>query len=76
MNSIAFVDIEVDPNSAKILDIGCIKNDDSSFHANSVSDFINFLGNTKFICGHNIFNHDLKYIQKSHHCWTMSIKYY
>src|SRR5690606_20809097 len=30
----------------------------------SVSDFIQFLNGTQFICGHNIFNHDIKYIGK------------
>ncbi|MCG9898524.1 MAG: RecQ family ATP-dependent DNA helicase [Hydrotalea sp.] len=64
MNSIAFIDIEVDPNSLKILDIGGVKNDGSSFHKNSVADFIQFLRETQFICGHNIFKHDLKYIGK------------
>jgi len=65
MNSIAFIDIEVEPISNKILDIGSIKDNGSSFHSNSISGFIDFLKGTKFICGHNILNHDLKYIQKA-----------
>jgi len=65
MNSIAFIDIEVEPISNKILDIGSIKDNGSSFHSNSISGFIGFLKGTKFICGHNILNHDLKYIQKA-----------
>ena len=63
MNSIAFIDTEVEPNSRKILDIGGVKDNGSSFHSNSITDFITFLKGTQFICGHNIFNHDLKYIQ-------------
>lgn len=65
MNSIAFIDIEVEPISNKILDIGSIKDNGNSFHSNSISGFIDFLKGTKFICGHNILNHDLKYIQKN-----------
>ena len=64
MNSIAFIDTEIEPRSRKILDIGSIKGDGSSFHKTSIADFIQFLNGTKFICGHNIFNHDIKYIGK------------
>lgn len=62
--SIAFVDTEIEPKSGKILDIGSINGDGNSFHSNSISDFIKFLNGTDFICGHNIINHDLLYIQK------------
>ena len=62
MNSIAFIDTEIEPKSQKILDIGSIKNNGASFHKNSVTEFIQFLNGTQFICGHNIFNHDIKYI--------------
>lgn len=62
MNSIAFIDTEIEPKSQRILDIGSIKNDGSSFHKTSVAEFIQFLNGTPYICGHNIFNHDLKYI--------------
>ncbi|MCF6153106.1 MAG: RecQ family ATP-dependent DNA helicase [Candidatus Kuenenia stuttgartiensis] len=65
MNSIAFVDTEIEPKSRKILDIGSVKDNGSSFHSNSVAGFIDFLKGTKFICGHNILKHDLKYIQKA-----------
>ena len=65
MNSITFVDTEIQPNTGKILDIGSVKDNGSSFHKNSVNSFIAFLKGTEFICGHNIFNHDLKYIQRA-----------
>lgn len=65
MNPIAFIDTEIEPKNRKILDIGGIKNSGDSFHSTSVPDFITFLKGTQFICGHNIFNHDLKYIQKA-----------
>jgi ATP-dependent DNA helicase RecQ len=65
MNSIAFIDTEIEPKSRKILDIGSVKNDGSFFHKSSVAEFMQFLNGTKFICGHNIFNHDIKYIGKA-----------
>lgn len=65
MPSIAFFDAEIGPTNLKILDIGSVKGDGSSFHSNSIKDFVRFISGTEFICGHNIFNHDLKYIQKA-----------
>jgi len=62
MSPIAFIDTEIEPSTGKILDIGCIKSDGSTFHENSISGFVDFLKGTQFICGHNIFNHDIKYI--------------
>jgi len=63
MRSIAFIDTEIEPNSRRILDIGSVKGDGSSFHSTSVADFIKFLHGSQYVCGHNILNHDLKYIQ-------------
>ena len=62
MKSITFIDTEIDPKSQKILDIGGLKSDGSSFHKNSVIEFVQFLKGTHYICGHNILNHDIKYI--------------
>ncbi len=67
MKSIAFIDTEIEPKSRMILDIGGIKEDGNSFHSNSISDFIRFIKGTEFICGHNILNHDLKYLQNAIH---------
>lgn len=65
MRSIAFIDTEIDPGSKQILDIGAIKTDGSSIHSGSFPDFIQFLQGAEFICGHNIINHDLKYIKRN-----------
>ncbi len=65
MKSIAFIDTEIELRSRKILDIGSVKDNGNSFHSNSISDFIKFLNGTEFICGHNILNHDLLYIDKA-----------
>jgi Superfamily II DNA helicase len=61
--SIAFIDTEIDPKSGRILDIGGVKGDGSSFHSNSIADFIKFMQEAQYICGHNIYNHDFKYVQ-------------
>ncbi|MGE5356606.1 MAG: RecQ family ATP-dependent DNA helicase [Deltaproteobacteria bacterium] len=65
MNSIAFLDLEIDPRNQKILDIGGIYDDGQIFHKSSIAEFIHFLNGAKYICGHNIFNHDIKYIGKA-----------
>jgi ATP-dependent DNA helicase RecQ len=62
MSNIAFIDTEIDPKSRKILDIGSIKNNGNSYHKGSLPEFIQFLNGTEYICGHNILNHDIKYI--------------
>ena len=60
--TIAFIDTEIDYRSRKIVDIGGIRCNGSSFHSNSIDGFKQFLNGTGFICGHNIIHHDLKYI--------------
>ena len=63
MNSIAFIDTEIEQKSGKVLDIGGITGNGSQFHSNSVAGFKKFLYGVQYVCGHNILNHDLKYIQ-------------
>ena len=71
MKPITFFDTEIEPKRGKILDIGSIKGDGSSFHSNSVASFIEFLKGSRYACGHNIFNHDLKFIQSAIHAADM-----
>ncbi len=65
MSTIAFIDSEIDPRSHKILDLGGIKSDGNTFHQTSLPEFIRFLQGTDFVAGHNILNHDIKYIGKA-----------
>ena len=65
MNTIAFIDTEIGTRSGKILDIGGIKGNNSFFHSDSVADFSAFLQDVDYICGHNLLNHDLKYLKGS-----------
>ncbi|HRP90059.1 MAG TPA: RecQ family ATP-dependent DNA helicase [Edaphocola sp.] len=62
MRKITFIDTEIEPNSKAIIDIGSIHDDGTIFHSPSIKDFTAFLKESEFICGHNIINHDLKYL--------------
>lgn len=63
MKSIAFIDTEIEYSTGKVLDVGGVKDDGSIFHANNMSDFLHFVEECQYICGHNIIHHDLVYIQ-------------
>ena len=63
--SITFVDTEIEPNKGKILDIGAIKADGNHYHKTSLVDFTQFLKGSKYVCGHNILKHDIKYLGKA-----------
>ena len=65
MDPIAFFDTEIEPDSGRVLDIGSVKENGSKFHSGSIADFIKFLHESQYVCGHNIFNHDLKYIKNA-----------
>src|SRR5687767_8284050 len=62
MGPIAFIDSEIEYKTNRILDLGGVKDNGSTFHSNSVMAFISFLQDVQWICGHNILKHDLKYI--------------
>lgn len=62
MGSIAFIDTEVDANSGRVIDIGCVNDNEALFHSHSIHDCYNFIRDCEYICGHNIINHDLKYL--------------
>jgi len=64
MDEIVFIDTEIDKNGKRVLDIGAVKGNGSEFHSNSLKAFSGFLRGNKYICGHNILNHDLKYLKK------------
>lgn len=62
--SIVFIDSEVGVDSGKIKDIGAVKPDGSVFHWFSIREFLSFIRESEFICGHNIIKHDLEFLQK------------
>ncbi|MCD1259238.1 RecQ family ATP-dependent DNA helicase [Paenibacillus athensensis] len=63
MEPIAFIDTEIEPKTGRIADIGGLLESGRTFHSSSISDFVSFLRGSRFICGHNLLNHDLNYIR-------------
>ena len=62
MKQILFFDTEVANRGKQLVDIGAIKSDNKEFHAGSRSQFIAFANDCDYLCGHNIFAHDLQYL--------------
>ncbi len=44
------------------MDLGAVNDQNSTFHNSIQGDFLNFVKDAEFIGGHNILNHDLKYL--------------
>ena len=63
MRSIVFFDAEVSNNGGEILDIGAVRGDGVKLHTASQSAFSNFVRGYRFFCGHNIVQHDLRYLR-------------
>ncbi|MCW3807775.1 RecQ family ATP-dependent DNA helicase [Plebeiibacterium marinum] len=65
MNNIVFIDTEIDVKSKKILGAGGTNGNGLTLHSSSISELVNFIKNKEYVCGHNIINHDLPYIEKA-----------
>ena len=57
----AFIDLEVD-GRGKILDIGGVKAG-QGFHSARIPEFADFVSDCDCLCGHNIIEHDIKYLK-------------
>lgn len=62
MNSIIFIDSEIGLSDHKIKDLGALKEDGVQFHSASQQAFIRFIDGADYLCGHNIVEHDMKYL--------------
>lgn len=64
----SFVDVEVGLKDRKIHDIGAIRWDGAVYHSANKQELMIFLKDVDFVCGHNIINHDAKYLfgERSH----------
>lgn len=60
---IAFIDTEVNPQTGEIFDYGAVTAN-QKLHTSSFHKFADLLQNSRYVCGHNILNHDIPYIQK------------
>lgn len=62
IEDLAFIDVEVSATTNKVQDFGAFVESDKELHTTKQVDFEQFVGNAKFLCGHNIIHHDLKYL--------------
>lgn len=67
MNTLVFIDTEVNPEKQSVLDYGAFVDDYRYIHTNEKRRFRDFLvqnstGEDRYLCGHNIVHHDAKYI--------------
>ena len=62
MKSIAFIDTEVGEKDKKAYDFGAIDNLGNRLHTGVPYEFQKFIEGKDYICGHNIIEHDSKYI--------------
>lgn len=65
LKPITFIDTEIGITDHKIHDIGAVRQDHTVFHSASIHDFAAFVDDAKYVCGHNVIHHDLKYIQNA-----------
>ncbi len=64
MPSIAFLDTEVQKKSGKIHDIGATDAEGRIFHSSSLEELRQFIEGSEYLCGHNIIDHDKRYLIK------------
>lgn len=63
-DQIIFIDTEVSMTKEKAMDYGAVSRNGLRFHGGSRHEFAEKLKGFRYICGHNIFQHDLKYMQE------------
>ncbi|MBO4771257.1 MAG: RecQ family ATP-dependent DNA helicase, partial [Bacteroidales bacterium] len=64
MQTLAFIDLEVNPETRKVLDFGAINADGETLHSTQKIDFESFITDCNFICGHNVCHHDANYFNR------------
>ncbi len=62
MEPIIFIDTEVGLTDKMIHDLGAVRDDGSILHTGKSHDLIDFIGTTRFVCGHNLIHHDMTYL--------------
>jgi len=63
-SKIVFIDAEIEFGGQKVKDIGAVTGDGRTFRSHSREAFSVFLIGSEAVAGHNILNHDLKYLEK------------
>uniref|UniRef100_UPI0025DAAE74 hypothetical protein n=1 Tax=Ruminococcus sp. TaxID=41978 RepID=UPI0025DAAE74 len=62
MNRIFYIDTEVCEANNKAYDYGAVSEQDDKLHTGSAHEFHSFIADAEYLCGHNIIDHDAKYI--------------
>jgi ATP-dependent DNA helicase RecQ len=65
MSKIVFIDTEVNMGTGSVADYGAVDEYGGNVHTGIEGEFISFIGDADYICGHNIIRHDLQFIGKS-----------
>ncbi|MBQ2823737.1 MAG: RecQ family ATP-dependent DNA helicase [Oscillospiraceae bacterium] len=65
MKKISFIDTEVSETDNKAYDFGTINQSGDKLHTGSANEFHSFIKDAEYLCGHNIINHDSKYVEIS-----------
>lgn len=63
MKLIFYIDTEVSEADNKAYDYGAVSVNDDKLHSGSAHEFYAFIAEAEYLCGHNIINHDAKYIE-------------
>lgn len=63
MKHVSFIDTEVSKADQRAYDFGAVKENNEKIHTGSSHEFHEFILKSEYLCGHNIINHDLKYIE-------------
>lgn len=63
MKYISFIDTEVSESDNKAYDFGAVNESDDKLHTGSAHEFHSFIADAEYLCGHNVINHDSKYIE-------------
>jgi ATP-dependent DNA helicase RecQ len=61
---IIFFDTEVSPQKNVVTDFGATDGEGCHLHSKSRQDFADFLKGSHFVCGHNVIQHDLKFVRE------------
>lgn len=67
LTQIVFIDTEVDADTRKVVDYGAVRGNGVFIHTHSSQEFDTFISASSTLCGHNIIEHDLKYINLQKH---------
>ncbi len=63
MKHIFYIDTEVSETDNKAYDYGAVSANDDKLHSGSAHEFYAFIAKAEYLCGHNIIDHDAKYIE-------------